>query len=87
MVVPDLIGFGPSQRPSVIGDLHAASQAEALAELIDEIGLGSFTVVGHDFGGPVAIALSGLRRTHVEALGLLVANVFPDAPIPFPLAP
>lgn len=86
VVVPDLMGFGASSRPSALGDLHAASQAEALAEFIDEVGLGSFTVVGHDFGGPVAIALSGLRRAHVDALGLLAANVFPDTPIPFPLS-
>lgn len=86
VIVPDLMGFGASHRPSAIRDLHAASQAEALTELIDEIGLGSFTVIGHDFGGPVAIALSGVRRTHVDALGLLAANVFPDTPIPFPLS-
>lgn len=86
VVVPDLLGFGASHRPSAVGDLHAAAQAEALAELIDEIGLGSVTVVGHDFGGPVAIALSGLRRTQLDALGLLAANVFPDTPIPFPLS-
>lgn len=86
VVVPNLLGFGASARPSAIDDLHAAAQAEALADLIDELGLESLTVVGHDFGGPVAIALSSIRREHVAALGLLATNVFPDTPIPFPLS-
>ena len=85
VVVPNLVGFGASVRPSAIDELHTAGQAEALADLVDELGLASFTVVGHDFGGPVAIALSSIRRLHVAALGLLATNVFPDAPIPFPL--
>lgn len=86
VIVPDLLGFGASARPSAIGDLHAASQAEALAGLVDELGLDSLAVVGHDFGGPVAVALSGLRAERVTALGLLAANVFPDTPVPFPLS-
>ena len=85
VVVPDLLGFGSSERPTTIDELHAVAQAEALAELVDDIELASFTVVGHDFGGPVAVALSRLRPERVAALGLLAANVFPDAPIPFPL--
>lgn len=86
VVVPNLLGFGGSDRPLAIDDLHAAAQAEALAGLVDELGLGSFALVGHDFGGPVAIALSSIRREHVAAVGLLAANVFPDTVIPFPLS-
>lgn len=84
VVVPDLLGFGASDRPSAIGDLHASSQAEALAELIDEVGLGSFTVVGHDFGGLVAIALSGSSSFTRARFGPLGGQRVPRHPHPVP---
>ena len=85
VVVPDLLGFGSSARPARLGALHAAAQAEALQDLVDELGLGPATVVGHDFGGPVALELRARRPAAVTAVGLLASNVFPDTPVPFPL--
>lgn len=86
VLVPDLLGFGGSDRPRDLATLHAASQAAALDEALDAIGVDAVTVVGHDFGGPVALLLAG-RRTHlVTRLGLLAANSFPDAAVPFPLS-
>jgi len=74
-IVPDLLGFGDSSDPR--SDFHAFGQARALGRLMDVLGHDSFHVAGHDFGGPTAIALSGLR-THLpprQAAALLLREV------------
>ncbi len=86
VIVPDLLGFGASERPAGIEGLHAVAQAAALDDLLGELGLGPVTLVGHDFGGPVALTLTARRPEAVAALGLLATNTFTDTPIPFPLS-
>ncbi len=86
VIVPDLLGFGASGRPEGLDGLHAVAQASALDDLIDELGVGPVTVVGHDFGGPVGLSLVARRPGAVTALGLLATNAFTDTPIPFPLS-
>lgn len=88
VVTPDLVGFGASYRPErqTIEAVGPSVQAGALEELLDEVGVRSATVVGHDFGAPVATLLAARRPDLVSALSLLSGNVFPDTPIPFPLS-
>jgi haloalkane dehalogenase len=65
-VAPDLIGFGLSDRPrdfAYTPEAHAA----VLAEFVDRTITGPFTLVVHDFGGPIALPLAlrdsgGVRR-------------------------
>jgi pimeloyl-ACP methyl ester carboxylesterase len=84
-IVPDLLGFGGSTRPTEGADLHAAAQAQGLAALLDRLNIKKTIVVGHDFGGPVALWLTRLRPGLVTHLGLVAVNVMPDTPIPPPL--
>ena len=86
VLVADLLGFGGSSRPEDLATLHAQGQAEAVEDALESLGLGGVTVVGHDFGGPVALLLAGRRPDLVARLGLLATNAFPDTPIPFPLS-
>lgn len=86
VIVPDLLGFGASARPRSLDDLHASAQAKALVALLDELDLQSATVIGHDFGGPVALMLASIEPTAIGRLGLLATNTFTDTPIPFPLS-
>jgi pimeloyl-ACP methyl ester carboxylesterase len=86
VLIPDLLGFGASDRPRSLQALHARAQASALAALLDELGMDKATVIGHDFGGPIAITLASSRPDLVNALGLLATNAFVDTPIPFPLS-
>lgn len=44
------------------------------------------TVVGHDFGGPVALCLLATAPERVSGLGPMATNTSPDTPIPFPLS-
>ena len=88
VVVPDLVGFGDSERPSrpTIENVGPAAQAGRVAELLDELSVPRATVVGHDFGVPVSVELAATRPDLVAALSLLAGNTFPDTPIPFPLS-
>ena len=69
-IAPDHLGFGLSARPADFAytpEAHAAM----LGEFIDRLGLDRFTLVVHDFGGPIALPLA-LRQqravTRVVAL-------------------
>lgn len=88
VVVPDLIGFGDSDRPPkpTIDDVGPTAQASHVAALLDELGIRQATVVGHDLGAPVSVLLAAARPDLVAAASLLSGNTFPDTPIPFPLS-
>jgi haloalkane dehalogenase len=54
-VAPDLLGFGLSDKPQTVS-YRPEDQARRLATLIDTLGLKDFTLVVHDFGGPIGLA-------------------------------
>jgi haloalkane dehalogenase len=62
-IAPDLLGFGLSDRPRDYAYTPEA-HAEAFRQLIDGLGVDGFTLVVHDFGGPIALplALEGRAR-------------------------
>lgn len=86
VLVPDLLGFGASPRPTAFADLWADRQADALAAELDVRRLRTAVVVGHDYGGPVAITLADRRPDLVAALAVADTNVFGDTPIALPLS-
>ena len=88
VVVPDLIGFGESDRPAqpTVENVGPAAQAARVAALLDDLAVRHATVVGHDFGAPIAVLLAASRPDLVGAVSLLAGNTFPDTPIPFPLS-
>ncbi len=56
-IAPDLLGFGLSDRPRDLAYTPEA-HAEALRAFVDGLGLEGFTLVVHDFGGPIALPLA-----------------------------
>ncbi len=63
VIAPDHLGFGLSERPADFG-YRPEDHAAALAAFVDRLGLADFTLVVHDYGGPIALplALDGSRR-------------------------
>lgn len=82
----DLLGFGGSARSRDPEQLWADSQAAAIAELLENLAPEGAGVVGHDFGGPVALALIAQRADLVSHLALCASNAWSDTPIPLPIA-
>lgn len=72
-VAPDHLGFGLSPRPAG-ADYRPEAHARRFGELLDVLGLTSFDLVIHDFGGPFALDAA---LTHPERVRRVVAfNTF-----------
>lgn len=68
-VAPDHLGFGLSERPTGFG-YRPEEHAAVLAEFVTGLGLRDYTLVVHDFGGPIGLPLalvegSGVKRVVV----------------------
>jgi haloalkane dehalogenase len=75
-VAPDLLGFGLSDRPAGFAytpEAHAA----VLAEFVERLGLEPFTLVVHDYGGPIGLPLCLDRPERVRRLVLLNTWMWP----------
>lgn len=83
VIVPDLLGFGHSGEPPA--GCHARGQADAIAALLDHLGVKSVHLAAFDFGGPIALSLWHSHPALLESLTLLATNLFTDTPIPPPL--
>jgi pimeloyl-ACP methyl ester carboxylesterase len=69
VVAPDHIGFGLSDKPATWG-YHPADHARNLATLLDRLDLEPFTLVVHDFGGPIGLSYAIERPERVHELVL-----------------
>jgi pimeloyl-ACP methyl ester carboxylesterase len=70
VVVPDLRGFGDSDKHPVDDGYSAAAQARSIAALIDELSLGRPVVGGYDVGSRIAQTLAKDRPELVKQLVL-----------------
>jgi pimeloyl-ACP methyl ester carboxylesterase len=70
VLAPDLPGHGSSSSP--LGDYSLGSHASSVRDLLDLLGIERVTVVGHSFGGGVAMQFPGRceRMVLVDAGGL-----------------
>ena len=71
VVVPDLVGFGRSDKPASPGDFSYESHVRWLSGFVAAIGLRDTVVVGHDWGGLLGLRLvtgiEGLATAYVAA--------------------
>ncbi len=69
MIAPDLRGLGDTTRPA--GGYDKRTIARDVMELLDELDVPEFSVVGHDWGGTVAFAIAADNPTRVSHLGVV----------------
>jgi haloalkane dehalogenase len=77
-IAPDHLGFGLSDRPAAFAYTPEA-HAENLAAFVARLGLDRFTLVVHDFGGPIALPLALRERSPVARLAILNSWCWPFA--------
>jgi pimeloyl-ACP methyl ester carboxylesterase len=78
LIVPDLPGLGDSSRPTAY---DKKSIAMHLREMCEQMELGRFHLVGHDWGGPTAFALACAIPERVRTLAILdvtIPGIGPD---------
>jgi pimeloyl-ACP methyl ester carboxylesterase len=54
VVAPDQRGFGGSDKPEAVEEYETSKPVADLLALADALGIGQFTLVGHDWGGAAA---------------------------------
>lgn len=82
ILVHDLVGFGRQAGEHVFDELWVPAQAERLQAAL--AGTGDVLLVGHDVGGPIALAAADLLGSRVRGLVLASCNLLRDPPLPGP---
>jgi pimeloyl-ACP methyl ester carboxylesterase len=73
VIIPDLVGFGRSSRPSEVPDYKA--QARIVHELLENMKVEKVTLVGYSWGGQVALEVAIDWPESIESL-ILVASTY-----------
>ncbi|MCA9969476.1 MAG: alpha/beta hydrolase [Anaerolineales bacterium] len=77
LIVPDLLGFGHSQRVTEPVPAYShAGQAALLVGVLDALGVAETAVAGHSYGGGVAVQLALDAPARVSRLILVDAQVY-----------
>ena len=79
VLMVDLLGYGRSDRPDG-QPLSVRGHAERVVALLDALGINYACVVGHEFGGAVALATAVRWPQRVARLGLVSAVAYDDWP-------
>jgi pimeloyl-ACP methyl ester carboxylesterase len=69
VLAPDLFGHGASAKP--MGDYSLGAHAATMRDLLDLLGISRVTLVGHSFGGGIAMQFCYLFPERVERLVLV----------------
>jgi len=75
VIAPDVLGFGESVAPNV--GVSFAEQANALRALLDYLRIDRYSLVGHDWGGPVGTACAAQRPEQVHQWVLVNTTLRP----------
>jgi epoxide hydrolase 4 len=76
VVVPDMRGYGETERPTEINEYRIEKLVTDIVELIHSLGQEKATIVGHDWGGAIAWSIAMMAPGIVEKLIIM------DAPHP-----
>jgi len=72
----DHLGFGLSERPATFG-YRPEDHARVFVEFVERLGLRRFTLVVHDFGGPIALPFAEAHSERIARLVVLNSFIWP----------
>ncbi|MGB1563720.1 MAG: alpha/beta fold hydrolase [Sinimarinibacterium flocculans] len=79
VIVPDMIGFGYSDKPDDV-EYPLDFFIECMKQLLDVVGIDRYTLVGNSLGGAVALGFALAHPDHVERLVLMAPGGLNDLP-------
>lgn len=71
LIMPDLRGFGRSDRPQDVTDYKAETLIADIFGLADALAIDRFALVGHDWGGAIAWAAALRGDPRIERLAIV----------------
>jgi len=71
LVMPDLRGFGDSDRPQDVADYSTDTLVADIFALADALAIDRFALVGHDWGGAIAWAATLRGNPRIERLAIV----------------
>jgi pimeloyl-ACP methyl ester carboxylesterase len=74
----DLPGFGLT-GPSPLHDYSERGDLATLTHFVDQLGVASYSIIGHSMGGKMAWSLAAADAKRVNALVLIAPDGFPEA--------
>lgn len=77
VIAVDLYGFGFTERPQQLGSYSREGQVELLVGLLDALGIEQTDVMGHSYGGGLAMTLAAYHPERVRSL-VLVDSTAPE---------
>lgn len=78
IIVPDLLGFGSSDKPKELEVYAFEKQADRLVELMTALGINYWTQLCHDMGGIVTWELLSRNPSKIEKLVILNTVAFEE---------
>lgn len=75
-IVPDLAGFGRSDKPEALEDHSYERHVELMAGLLEHLDLRGATMVGHDWGGPIGMRLFVDHADRFDRLVVMDTGLF-----------
>lgn len=79
VIVPDLLGYGYSDKPEDI-DYHLDVFVACVKQTLDAIGVDRYTLVGNSLGGAIALKFALDYPDHVEKLVLMAPGGIENTP-------
>jgi pimeloyl-ACP methyl ester carboxylesterase len=81
VVAPDQRGYGQTDKPQAIESYNILNLVGDIVGLVNSLGVDSATIVGHDWGAPVAWTSALLRPDIFRAIALLSVPYFARGPM------
>lgn len=78
-ILPDLVGFGYSDKPADV-EYPLSFFVECVQQMLDAIGVARYTVLGNSLGGAVALGLALEHPQAIERLVLMAPGGLNDLP-------
>ena len=79
VILPDLVGFGYSDKPADV-EYPLSFFVECVKQTLDQIGVSKYTLVGNSLGGAVALGFALAHPGNVEKLVLMAPGGLNDLP-------
>ena len=73
-IAPDQRGYGNSSRPEGVENYEPMALAQDIAGLAQQLELGSYTIVGHDWGGAIAWVVAAFGQATGQVTRAIIAN-------------